>query len=153
MSIADPYRRSGQLDGKCLCGSVGLHIDGDYVAAIGVCHCSNCQRSNGTAWGAFQASPDAVRITGNVARYASAPFAERVFCPVCGSNLWLRDTDAKDAPYEFMPALFPEAADFPLISEVYSDRAPAYASFAGDHRRVTRAEYEAKNPHVEGDMP
>ena len=149
--MIDAYRKTGRLDGQCLCGSVQMHIDGEYIAAIGVCHCSICQRSNGLVWGAFQASAPGVTITGDVARYASTSFAERTFCPTCGSNLWLRDTDKDDAAYEFMPALFPAAAKFPLISEIYTDYAPAYAPLAGDHRRASRLEYEANNPHIDGD--
>ncbi len=147
MSIADPYRTSGTLDGACLCGAVQIAVDGDYVAAVGVCHCGICQRSNGVVWGAFQASADAVTVTGDVASYASTPFATRTFCPVCGSNLWLRDNEG-DAVFELMPALFPEAATFPVISEIYTDCAPAYAALAGDHRRASKTEYEAKNRHV-----
>ncbi|MHA7887557.1 GFA family protein [Roseicyclus sp.] len=153
MSIADQYRRTGRLDGACLCGAVRIGVDGAHVAAVGVCHCSMCQRSSGLVWGAFEASADAVTVEGAVARYASSPFSERAFCPVCGSNLWLRNTDRDDADYELMPALFPAAAAFPLISEIYTDRAPAYVPLSGDHRRATRAEYEAKNLHLEGDMP
>lgn len=153
MSLAEGHRRTGQLDGACLCGAVQITVDGAHVAAVGVCHCSLCQRSSGLVWGAFEASADAVTVTGPVSRYASTPFSERAFCAVCGSNLWLRNTDAADAEYELMPALFPAARDFPLISEIYTDRAPAYASLSGDHRRATRAEYEARNPHLEGDMP
>ena len=153
MSLADAYRRRGRLEGACLCGAVRITVDGAYVAAVGACHCSLCQRSAGMVWGAFEAAADAVRVQGTVARYASTDFSERTFCPVCGSNLWLRNTDPADAVYEFMPALFPAARAFPLISEVYSDRAPAYAALSGDHRRVTRADYEARLPHVEGDQP
>ncbi|MEJ6389887.1 GFA family protein [Gymnodinialimonas ulvae] len=151
MSIADPFRTKGRLEGACLCGAVRITVDGDHIAAIGVCHCGICQRSNGVVWGAFQANAEAVTVTGKVARYASTAFATRVFCPTCGSNLWLRDND-EGAAYELMPALFPEASDFPVISEIYIDCAPAYAALAGDHRRATRAEYEAKHPHIEGDL-
>lgn len=153
MSLADRYRRVGRMNGACLCGAVRITVDGAHVAAVGICHCSLCQRSAGVVWGAFEASPEAVTVAGTVGRHASTPFSERTFCPVCGSNLWLRNTDRGDAPYELMPALFPEARDFPLISEIYVDRAPAYVPLSGDHRRATRAEYEAKNPHLEGDMP
>ena len=151
--MIDAHRRTGQLEGACLCGAVRLRIDGAYVAAVGVCHCSLCQKSAGLAWGAFEADAAAVTVTGPVTSYASTSFAERSFCATCGSNLWLRNTGSADAPYEFMPALFPDAADFPLISEIYIDRAPAYVPLAGAHRRATAAEYEAKNPHIEGATP
>jgi hypothetical protein len=150
--VIDTYRRTGVLDGACLCGAVSIQIDGAYIAAVGVCHCSMCQRWNGMIYGTFEAEADAVTVTGKVARHASTTFSERAFCPVCGSHLWMRNT-GEDAAYELLPGLFPAARDFPLISEIYIDRAPAYAALSGDHRRATRAEYEAKNPHLEGDMP
>lgn len=153
MSQADAYRAHGRLEGACLCGAVRIVVDGAHVAAIGACHCSLCQKSAGMIWGAFEASADAVTVTGQVARYGSTHFSERAFCPVCGSNLWLRNTDTKTADYELMPALFPAARDFPLNSELYCDRAPAYARLSGDHRRVMRADYEAQQPHVKGDTP
>lgn len=151
--MIDAYRTSGRLEGACLCGSVKILIDGAYVAAIGACHCSMCQRWNGVLHSSFDAEPRAVTVTGEVARHASSGFAERAFCPLCGSHLWMRDTNESDGNYELMPGLFPAARDFPLISEIYTDRAPAYLALSGDHRRATRAEYEAKNPHLEGDMP
>ncbi len=152
-SWVDAYRRTDALTGQCLCGAVRVQVSGDHVAAVGVCHCGLCQQWSGTVWAAFEASPGAVTVTGEVARYASTPFSERAFCPRCGSHLWLRDTDDDTAPYELMPGIFAEAKEFPLISEIYTDRAPAYAPLSGDHRRATRAEYEAKNRHVEGDKP
>ena len=151
MSIADPFRTKGQLAGHCLCGAVQITVDGDYIAAVGACHCGKCQRSNGVLWAAFQANADAVTWTGEIATYASTTFATRTFCPVCGSNLWLRDNE-DGATFELMPALFPDAAAFPLISEIYTDCAPAYVSLTGDHRRATKTEYESKNPHIEGDI-
>ena len=151
--MIDPYRRTGRLDGACLCGAVRIRVDGGYVAAVGVCHCSMCQRWNGLAHGSFDAEASAVTVEGPVVRHAPTSFSERAFCATCGSHLWMRDTDEDGANYEFMPGLFPAARDFPLISEIYIDRAPAYAAFAGTHRRATRAEYEAKHPFVEGDRP
>jgi hypothetical protein len=151
--VIEAYRRTGRLDGACLCGAVRVRVDGGYVAAVGVCHCSMCQRWNGMIYGTFDAEADAVTVEGEVARYPATPFSERAFCAACGSHLWMRNTDGDAANYEFPPGLFPAARDFPLISEIYIDRAPAYAALAGGHRRATRAEYEAKNPHLEGDMP
>ena len=146
------YRRPGRMDGHCLCGAVTIRIGGEHIAAVGVCHCSMCQHWNGAVFGVFTAAPEAVTITGPVARYQSSEFAERAFCQTCGSHLWMRNTMPPDY-YEFMPGLFPDARDFPLISEIYTDCAPAYAPLAGGHRRLTRAEYESENLFVEGDKP
>ena len=86
-------------------------------------------------------------------RYRSSAFAERAFCPRCGSHLWFNDVDEGGQPryYDLMPGLFDAARDWPLGSEIYVDRAMACVRLAGDHRRWTRAEYEAENPFVEGD--
>ena len=50
------------------------------------------------------------------------------------------------------PGLFDAARGWPLRSEIYVDRAMASVHLAGDHRRKSRAEYEAENPFIEGDM-
>ena len=150
--MIDAYRKTGRLEGHCLCGDVSIIVDGDYVASVGVCHCQMCQRWNGVVFGCFSASPDAVTVTGPAKRYASSDFAERAFCATCGSHLWMRNTQPED-DFEFMPGLFPAAKDFPLISEIYSDHAPAYVPLSGDHKRATRAEYEAKHLFVEGEKP
>jgi hypothetical protein len=150
--LAAPYRRMGALDGACLCGATRIRVDGDYVAAVGICHCRICRVWSGTITGYFTASHDAVTVDGPVKTYASTSFASRAFCEVCGANLWLRNNGPEDE-YEFVPALFRDADMFPVISEIYCDRAPAYGHLKGDHKRATQAEYEAKNLFVEGDKP
>lgn len=137
------------IEGHCLCGAVRVRI-GDHDPRVGACHCRMCQRWSGGLFLCFNAKD--VAVEGEVARYQSSSFAERAFCPKCGSHLWMRDTKAADADYDLIPGLFDEARDWPLRSEIYTDRALASVSLAGDHRRATRAEWEARNDHLEGDM-
>ena len=140
------------IEGHCLCGAVRVR----FTAAdhrIGACHCRMCQRWSGGLFVLFDAEARGVTVEGPVTRFASSDFAERAFCSVCGSHLWMRETDTEDAPYGFMPGLFDAAKDWPMRSEIYTDRAMASLKLAGDHRRATRAEYEAKNAHIEGDAP
>ncbi|MEO0862622.1 MAG: GFA family protein [Pseudomonadota bacterium] len=151
MSWINAYRKTGRLDGRCLCGQVRITVDGKHIAAIGVCHCRMCQRWAGYTYGTFEAEADAVSVQGEVTVYASSDFSSRAFCPSCGSSLWMRNGD--DGAYELMPGLFPDAADFPLVSEIYTDCRPAYVPLAGRHRSKTRAEYEAGAQHIEGDDP
>lgn len=148
---ATGQERTGRMEGRCLCDAVRIVVDGRHVAGVGACHCAMCRRWSGGVFMAFTASPETVTVTGEVARHASSDFAERAFCPVCGSHLWLRDTDTPGRDYELLPGLFAEAAGFPLISEVYADRAPVWARLAGDHRRRSAADYEAGNAFVAGD--
>ena len=140
------------IEGHCLCGAVTVTV-ADHDGFTGACHCRMCQRWSGGLFVSFNAPAVAVTVTGNVARYASTSFAERAFCPTCGSHLWMRNTDRDDAPYDLMPGLFDAARDIPLKSEIYTDRALPGLALAGDHRRATRAEFEAKNAHIKGDAP
>ncbi|RMF36896.1 MAG: GFA family protein [Alphaproteobacteria bacterium] len=140
----------GHVSGACLCGAVEIRVEGGHDPRIGACHCRMCQRWSGGLFLCFEAARDAVTVTGPVKRHHSSAFAERAFCAECGSHLWMR-TLGPDGGYDLMPGLFDAARDWPLRSEIYTDRAMAAIRLAGDHPRATRAEYEAKTPHVEGD--
>ncbi len=142
---------TGALTGHCLCGAVEITVSGGHDPRPGICHCRMCQRWSGGVFMCFEAPADAVSVRGDVTRYASSDFAERAFCPVCGSNLWMRNTDDASASFELMPGLFDTARDWPLRSEIYTDDAMAAAQIGGNHPKATRAEYEAKNNFVKGD--
>lgn len=139
------------IKGHCLCGAVRIEVE-DHHASTSACHCRMCQRWSGSLFLSFVAPAEAVTVTGQVATYRSTPFSERVFCPVCGTHLWLQQTDEENPDYELMPGLFDAAREMPLTSEIYTDRALPGLALAGDHLRKTRAEYEADHPHLEGDM-
>ncbi len=137
------------MEGRCLCGAVRIDVR-SHESAVSACHCSFCRVWSGTIQMGFEAPADAVTVEGTVRTYRSSSFAERAFCPTCGTQLWLRDDDG---PYELMPGLFPGSKDIPLTREVYADRAFAWAALAGAHERVSATEYERKYPFVEGDQP
>jgi hypothetical protein len=143
------------LTGHCLCGAVTITVTGTHDACVGACHCRMCQRWSGGLFLCFEVDGAAVTVVGEVARYRSSAFAERAFCPRCGSHLWFNDVEegGQASRYELMPGLFDAARSWPLRSEIYVDRAMASVPLAGDHRRLSRADYEAKYPFVEGDHP
>ena len=149
---ADPTKAA--LTGHCLCGAVTVRVAGEHDPRVGACHCRMCQRWTGGLFVCFTADASAVTVTGEVTRYRSSAFAERAFCPRCGSHLWFNDVADGGTPtsYELMPGLFDATRPWPMRSEIYIDRALASIDLRGDHRRRTRAEYEAENPSVEGDM-
>jgi hypothetical protein len=140
------------IEGHCLCGAVRVSVS-EHGGFTGACHCRMCQRWSGALFVCFSAPEAAVTVTGPVTRYQSSSFTERAFCPTCGSHLWSRYTDRPRTDYELMPGLFDAARDIPLKSEIYTDRALPGLALAGDHRRATRAEYEAKHAHLDGDLP
>jgi hypothetical protein len=142
---------SAAIEGQCLCGAVTVRIAGPHDPRPGACHCRMCQRWSGGLFLCFNADGAGVTVTGPVTRYASSSFAERAFCGVCGSHLWMRDTAGTS--YDLMPGLFDALRDQPLRSEVYADQAMASVRLEGQHKRATKAEYERKNPFVQGDAP
>lgn len=147
------------IEGHCLCGAVTVTVTDTATARhdpnVGACHCRMCQRWSGGLFLCFTAEAAAVTVRGDVARYRSSSFAERAFCPRCGSHVWFADVEpgAEPAEYELMPGLFDAARDWPLRSEVYADRALRSVSLAGEHPRKSREAYEATHPAVPGDLP
>ncbi|MCE0505699.1 GFA family protein [Roseivivax sp. GX 12232] len=152
MSIeAQAGTTSTALVGRCLCGAVTIRV-AEHDPELRVCHCAMCRRWTGSLYAMFAAGPEGLEIDGPVTRYRSSAFSERAFCGSCGSHLWLRDDG--DEAYELMPGLFEAARAFPLVSEIYTDRAIAALRLPGEHTRHTRSEYEACNPFVsEEDLP
>jgi hypothetical protein len=142
---------TASLTGRCLCGAVTVTVTGDHDPRVGACHCRMCQRWSGGLFLCFNA--EGVEAKGPVARFRSSPFSERAFCASCGSHLWFHDFDKPEGEVELMPGLFDESRDWPMRSEIYVDRRLASVELAGDHRRETRADYESKNPSIEGDDP
>ncbi len=131
------------MTGTCLCGAV--RVRAVAAGALSACHCRPCRRWSGSVFAGFDA--EGVEIEGPVRTYRSSSFATRAWCEACGTHLWFRDDGG---PFELSPGIFDEAGAWPLAREVYADRARAFA-LAGDHERVSAADYEAGHRHVQGD--
>lgn len=153
MQDPTPATDAPALTGRCLCGAVTVTVRGAHDPRVGACHCRMCQRWTGGLFLCFTAEVSAVSVSGEVRRFRSSPFAERAFCPQCGSHLWFNDVDddGRPAVYELMPGLFDDTRGWPLRSEIYVDRALASVRLEGGHVRKTRAAYEADNPFLPGD--
>ena len=81
-----------QREAKCQCGRLVVRCTGE-PAAVSICHCLDCQRRTGSAFGvaAFyareqvEAEGPATRFTRNSDSGASITFH---FCGACGSTVW-----------------------------------------------------------------
>ncbi len=87
------------IAGGCLCGKVRYSAAAD-PAVIAVCHCKNCQRQSGTAFGTVVGVPKGtLNVTGTLRTYedisATGNAMHRRFCPECGSRI---TTDADSMP-------------------------------------------------------
>ncbi|HBD89482.1 MAG: aldehyde-activating protein [Rhodobacteraceae bacterium GWE1_64_9] len=139
---------SGERTGGCLCGAVR------YVAALDAehqhlhaCHCTMCRRVSGGVAFSVMVPAAAMRVNGaeHVTTYASSDWAARSFCARCGSGLWYRLTqpDAATADYYLSAGTLDDPNGLPLTREIYIDTKPDGFAFAGDHSRLTGAEFEA----------
>lgn len=79
------------LDGGCLCGSVRYSSNAE-PALVAVCHCKNCQKQSGTAFGLIVGVPRSeLKLLGSLKTYEdkgdSGGSVNRNFCPDCGSPI------------------------------------------------------------------
>ena len=90
-------------EARCCCGACAIQVKGE-PAINAVCHCRDCQRRTGSAfgWSVYFKDEDVVATIGAFRTYApagkapnsgAADWQERVFCGKCGTTLSWRSTD------------------------------------------------------------
>ena len=131
---------TGVTRGGCLCGAVRYSLS-KAPEAYGACHCGMCRRWTGGP--AMAASVGAVHFDGeeHVGRYASSDWAERGFCIKCGTCLFYRLMEPDH--YVLWVGAFDDPEPFALSGEIFVDEKPSGYEFAGDHPRLTAAEFMA----------
>ena len=74
------------MKGHCLCG--GIEVSAGDHQEVGLCHCSTCRRWSGGPLFAVHCGKE-VRFRGlTPVAYRSSEWAERGFCPTCGTHLF-----------------------------------------------------------------
>jgi hypothetical protein len=74
------------IRGSCLCGAVRFEID--KVMALTHCHCTNCRKLSGAAFGSYAHVKEKyfrfVSGEDHIAKYESSPGSFRTRCKTCG---------------------------------------------------------------------
>jgi hypothetical protein len=85
----------------------------------------------------------AIRFDGaaSISRFRSSDWAERAFCRTCGTHLFYHLTAADQ--HIVWIGTFDDLTPFQLESEIFIDEKPQGYAFAGDHPRLTGAEFLA----------
>ena len=80
------------FEGGCLCGALRYRSTAAPVRGV-ICHCSMCRKHSGAPILVFVHFPiEAFAwIKGEPTRYRSSQYAERGFCPKCGSTLSMHE--------------------------------------------------------------
>lgn len=85
--------------GGCLCGAVRYEVD-EPLEAIQLCHCRQCRKAQGSAFGAnipLARAAFRLRQGEDVLReHRASPGKRRVFCGACGSPIFSQRDDAPD---------------------------------------------------------
>jgi len=74
----------------------------------------------------------------NITIYNSSDWAERGFCKKCGSHLFYRLKEANE--HQLPVGLFNNQKNFHFDLQVFTDRKPAFYSFANETKEMTEAE-------------
>lgn len=104
------------MKGHCLCG--GIEVSAGDHKEVGLCHCSTCRRWSGGPLFAVHCGKE-VRFRGlTPVAYRSSEWAERGFCPTCGTHLFyhLLPTDEY-----IVPAGLFQSESFQLASQIFID--------------------------------
>ncbi len=126
--------------GRCLCGAVTFTAE-DVDTHVHACHCSMCRNWTGGPMQAAQVGSIKFQGEDNIKCFTSSEWAERGFCSVCGTNLFYRMKQPE--MYMMATGCFDDAEQFSLSGEIYVDEKPSGYDFAGDHPRMTGAEFLA----------
>ncbi|TGD76071.1 GFA family protein [Mangrovimicrobium sediminis] len=120
------------MKGKCLCGKI--EVEARDAAEVGLCHCAMCRRWSGGPMFAVHCGSDVSFSGGEPAAYRSSDWAERGFCPECGTHLFYHLLPGDD--YILPAGLFQDAA-FELTGEIFIDEKPAFYEFSNETRKLT----------------
>jgi hypothetical protein len=107
------------MKAKCLCGSI--EVIAPEHNEVGLCHCSICRRWSGGPMFAVHCGSD-VQFSGvTPSTYRSSDWAERGFCPGCGTHLFYHLLPSNE--YILPAGLFQDQA-FHLPAKSLSMRSP-----------------------------
>lgn len=132
---------TGTMEGRCLCGAVGLRAPPS--THVEVCHCGMCRRWGGGPMMVVHCGPE-LEIDGetSVSQFDSSDWATRGFCRQCGTHLYYH---LKPANVYVLPVgLFQGQADFVFTEQIYIDSKPDFYQFANETGMLTEAEVMAK---------
>jgi len=127
-----------KIEGGCMCGKVRYSGDAEPIF-VGVCHCSNCQKSSGTAFNTVVAVPKpAIAVAGSVKTYQghgdTGKATYKRFCPDCGSPIAIEAEVMADVVMIPVGTLDDKSWVKPAM-QIYCDSAQPWVNLAGEMQK------------------
>lgn len=137
-----------ERQGGCMCGAVRFTAT-EVPATFGACHCEMCRRWTGSALLAISVPEASIRWEGEaqIRTLQSSDWAERCWCGRCGSILYFRFTSgprSQDGTIDLSIGLFDNPDGLEFSSEIFIDHKTDAFAYAGDRKRLTRADALAR---------
>ena len=124
-----------KIAGGCLCGKVRYSAEGE-PAFVAVCHCTDCQKFTGSAFGVVVGVPKpALSIQGKVTTYSkngdTGRSISRQFCPECGSSI-AEEVDAVPGVVMIASGTLDDTSWVKPGTEIYCDSAQSWVKLGGE---------------------
>jgi len=124
-----------QLTGGCLCGAVRYTASAEPLLTS-VCHCRDCQKFTGSAFGALAIFPtESVTINGTMKSFTSLGSSGkpvlRHFCPECGSSI-AEEASASPGRIVLSIGTLDEPKSIAPAREIFCDDALPWVHLTGD---------------------
>lgn len=131
-----------RLDGSCHCGAVRFSVDSHHPVPYQRCYCSICRKTQGGGGYAINLAAEArtLAVEGrqSIGIYHAkmrapghrthASGAERHFCTLCGSALWLFDPEWPDLLHPFASAIDSDLPPAPETTHLMLAYKPGWVS-------------------------
>jgi hypothetical protein len=130
-----------QIVGGCLCGKVRYSANVE-PAFTGLCHCSDCQKSTGSAFSVVIAVPkDALTVQGRLTTFSkpgdSGQALERRFCPECGSGL-VEEAAVMPGIVMINVGTLDDSSWVKPAMQIYCDSAQSWVQLGGEMQRFPK---------------
>ena len=124
-----------RLEGSCQCGAVHFSLDSNTPYPYQRCYCSICRKTQGGGGYAINIGGDAnsMQVQGrehitiyhakirNPGQAEETSTAERHFCNICGSGLWLFSPEWPELVHPFASAIDTDLPTPPKITHMMID--------------------------------
>lgn len=122
------------MKGSCLCGEI--EVSTADRNNVDVCHCNTCRQWGGGPMLAVHCDSDvSFSGKGTPSRFKSSDWAERGFCPTCGTHLFYHLLPANE--YIVPAGLFSNDNHFAMDTQIFIDQKPDYYEFTNKTPTMT----------------